>query len=84
MTVEEFKKRSWDIISPMDITVISIMVREFFTVPANQDSLLKNTTSRIVDKKLDEVTNEDMKEVVIMLSLYMSCHITNSLTFHNN
>lgn len=84
MTESDIIKKCNEIITPMNILVIANMVREFDEKGDKCDTMLKNTTSIIYDIKLDEATIEHMKSVVIILSLYMSSHIINSLRIYPN
>ena len=65
-------------------TTIAGMIIEFDKSGYNHDTFIKKTTSIIYGVKLDEVTIEQIKSVIMMSSLYMSSHIVNSLRIYPN
>lgn len=84
MNEKEFLFKVNKVITPMDITTIAEMIIEFDKVEYNRDTFIKKITSRIYGVKLDEVTIEQIKSVIIMCSLYLSSHIINSLRVYPN
>lgn len=84
MNEKEFLDKCNKVMMPMDITTIAGMIIEFDKSGYNHDTFIKKTTSRIYGVKLDEVTIEQIKSVIMMSSLYMSSHIVNSLRIYPN
>ena len=84
MNEKEFLDKCNKVMMPMDITTIAGMIIEFDKSGYNHDTFIKKTTSIIYGVKLDEVTIEQIKSVIMMSSLYMSSHIVNSLRIYPN
>lgn len=84
MDRDDFINRCGSIIQPMTIEKICGMLDEYYKVGFESDTMLKNTTSRIYNLRLDEVTPIQIKEVTFIIAILLSKHLTNSLKIYLN